>query len=82
MYMYICMSVCVMILVSMYVCVGTLFYLCKGYLFKCLSCTYLGCYLVVWHCYLGSTGFTAISKISKIRELSGNLKNSLIFTKN
>ena len=27
-------------------------------------------------------GFTAISKISKIRELSGNLKNSLIFTKN
>ena len=25
--------------------------------------------------------FTAISKISKIRELSGNLKNSLIFTK-
>ena len=27
-------------------------------------------------------GFTAISKISKIRELSGNLKSSLIFTKN
>ena len=27
-------------------------------------------------------GFTVISKIRKIRELSGNLKNSLIFTKN
>ena len=27
-------------------------------------------------------GFTAISKISKIRELSGNLKSSFIFTKN
>ena len=22
--------------------------------FICLSCRYLGCYLLVWHCYLGS----------------------------
>ena len=32
--------------------------------------------------FLDIAGFTAICKISKIRELPGNLKNSLIFTKN
>ena len=32
--------------------------------------------------FLDIAEFTAICKISKIRELSGNLKNSLIFTKN
>ena len=34
------------------------------------------------HVWSNIPGFTVISKISKIRELSGNLKNSLIFTKN
>ena len=51
-YVYVCASVC--IYACVYVCVGTLSYLCKSYLFKCLSSRYLGCYLVVWHCYLGS----------------------------
>ena len=55
-YMYICMCVyvCVFICASLYVCVGTHFCLYESYLFNCLSCRYLGCYLSVWHCYLGS----------------------------
>ena len=61
-YLCICIFVCVYIYVyasvcvygCVYVCVGTLFYLYKSYLFKCLSYRYLGCYSVVWHCYLGS----------------------------
>ena len=52
MYMYVCASV--RIYACAYVYVGTLFYLYKSYLFNCLSCRYLGCYLLVWHCYLGS----------------------------
>ena len=47
------MRICVRISLC-HVCVGTLFYQYKSYLFKCLSCRYLGCYLVVWLCYLGS----------------------------
>ena len=59
-YMYICMRVyiyvcsSVYIYASVYVYVGTHFCLYKCYLFNCLSCRYLGCYLSVWHCYLGS----------------------------
>ena len=59
-YMYICMCiyihVCssVYIYASLYVCVGTHFCLYTSYLVNCLSCRYLGCYLSVWHCYLGS----------------------------
>ena len=61
-YMYICMCVYIYIYVcwsvyiyaSLYAYVGTHFCLYKSYLFNCLSCRYLGCYLSVWHCYLGS----------------------------
>ena len=45
--------ICIFIFASLYVCVDTHFCLCKSYLFNCLSCRYLGCYLSVWHCYLG-----------------------------
>ena len=51
-YIYVCASV--RVYACVYVCAGTLFYLYKSYLFKCLSCRYLGCYLLVWHYYLGS----------------------------
>ena len=51
-YIYVCSSV--YIYASVYVYVGTHFCLYKSYLFNCLSCRYLGCYLSVWHCYLGS----------------------------
>ena len=58
MYMYIGMCVyiciCIYVCICLCLCVGTLFYLYKSYLFECLSCRYLGCYLLVWHCYLGS----------------------------
>ena len=56
MYLCICIFVCVSVQIyaCVYVCVGTLFYLYKSYLFNCLSCRYLVCYLLVWHCYLGS----------------------------
>ena len=67
-YIYICMYLCICIFVCVYiyacssmyiyafvyVCVGTHFCLYESYLFNCLSCRYLGCYLLVWHCYLGS----------------------------
>ena len=55
-YLYTCIYVCssVYIYASVYVYVGTHFCLYKSYLFNCLSCRYLGCYLSVWHCYLGS----------------------------
>ena len=52
MYIYVCSSV--YIYASLYVCVGTHFCLNKSYLFNCLSCRYLDCYLLVWHCYLCS----------------------------
>ena len=45
---------CIFICASLYVCDGTHFCWYKGNLFYCLSCRYLGCYLSVWHCYLGS----------------------------
>ena len=49
-------SVCssVYIYACLYICVGTHFCLYKSYLFNCFSCRCLGCYLLVWHCYLGS----------------------------
>ena len=51
---YICMCVCAHICLCLCMCWYTFFYLYKSYLFNCLSCRYLGCYLLVWHCYLGS----------------------------
>ena len=67
MYVYICMFhvyvylhvciyiyICIFIFASLYVCVDTHFCLCKSYLFNCLPCRYLGYYLSVWHCFLGS----------------------------
>ena len=51
-YIYVCASVC--IYACVYVCVGTPFYLYKSYLFKRLSSSYLGYYLMVWHWYLVS----------------------------
>ena len=51
-YIYVCS--CVYIYASLCVCVGTHFCLHKSYLFNCFSCRYLGCYVLVWHCYLGS----------------------------
>ena len=62
MYLCICIFVCVHIYVyayvhiyaCVYVCVGTHFCLHKSCLFSCLSRRYLGCYLLVWHCYVGS----------------------------
>ena len=55
-YMYICMCEYIYVyssaLLSMYIC--THFCLYENYLFKCLSCRHLGCYLLVWHRYLGS----------------------------
>ena len=62
-YIYACMHVlriCIFTCSSMYmyvyryVCVGTHFCLYKSYLFNCLSCRYICCYLSVWNCYLGS----------------------------
>ena len=55
-YMYICKCVyiCIFTCASPYVSVGTHFCLYKSYLFNCLTCRYLGCYLSVWHCHLGS----------------------------
>ena len=49
-YIYICIFICA----SLCVCFGTNFCLYKSYIFNCLSCRYLGCYLLVWHYYLGS----------------------------
>ena len=49
---YVCLSV--YIYASIYACVGAHFCLYKSYLVNCLSCRYLGCYLSVWQCYLGS----------------------------
>ena len=56
-YMYICMCVYMYVylhiymLLSVYVLVH--FCLYRRYLVNCLPCRYLGCYLSVWHCYLG-----------------------------
>ena len=51
---YICVCSYVYIYASLCVCVGTHFCLHKSYLFNCFSCRYHGCYVLVWHCYLGS----------------------------
>ena len=55
-YLHVCIYIyiCIFIFASLYVCVDTHFCLCKSYLFNCLPCRYLGCYLSVWHCCLGS----------------------------
>ena len=53
-YLYVCVYICIFICASLYVCARTHFCLYKSYLFNCLSCRYLGCYLSVWHCYLGN----------------------------
>ena len=51
-YLYVCICMyvhlCTYILVSMYVLVHT--FICIKVI--CLSCRYLGCWLLVWHCYL------------------------------
>ena len=53
-YLYVCIymyvHLCTYMLVSMYVLVHTVI----SIKVICLSCRYLGCYLLVWHCYLGS----------------------------
>ena len=51
-YIYVCSSVYVY--ACLYVGAGTDFCLYKSYLLNCLFCRYLGCYLSVCHCYLGS----------------------------
>ena len=43
---HICLCLCI--------CVGTHFCLYKSSFFNCLFCRYLGCDLLVWHCYLDS----------------------------
>ena len=63
-YAYICMYLCtcIVVCVNIYICesvcrsacVYLLFCLYKSYLFNCLFCRYVGCYLLIWHCYLGS----------------------------
>ena len=57
-YLYVCIYIyiyiCIFICASLYVCVGTHFFLYKSYLFNYLPCRYLGCYLSIWHCYLSS----------------------------
>ena len=53
-YLYVWVYICIFICTSLYVCVCTHFCLYENYLFKCLSCRHLGCYLLVWHRYLGS----------------------------
>ena len=53
-YVYICMCIIASICLCLSRCVATHFYLYKSSLFNCFSCRYLGCYLLVWHCCLGS----------------------------
>ena len=48
-YIYVCASVHIYICV--YICAGTH---CICLKVICLSCRYRACYLLVWHCYLGS----------------------------
>ena len=47
---YVCVSLCTYMFVSIYF-FGTYFYMYKILLFNSLSCSYLGCYLSVWCCY-------------------------------
>ena len=54
MYVYIYAYMCIYLLMTICACAGTHFCLYKSTLFICLSCRYLGCYLSVWHYYLGS----------------------------
>ena len=53
-YLYVWVYICIFICASLYVCVCTHFCLYENYLFNCLSCRHLGCYLLVWHRSLGS----------------------------
>ena len=53
-YLYVWVYICIFICASLYVCVCTHFCLYENYLFNYLSCRHLGCYLLVWHRYLGS----------------------------
>ena len=54
-YLYVCIYMYIHRCFSLFMCWYTFFVLYKSYLFNCLSCGYLGCYLSVWHCCLGST---------------------------
>ena len=63
MYIFMYMHICMCVYICMFICVHICFSLCmcwykfclyKSYLFNFFSCRYLGCYLSVWHCYLGS----------------------------
>ena len=59
-YICLCLCICIFVCVYIYVCASVHIYICvyvyagtHYYLYKsCLSCRYLGCYLLVWYCYL------------------------------
>ena len=53
-YLYMCVYICIFICASLSMCVSTHFCFHKSYLFHCLFCRYLGCYLSYWYCYFGS----------------------------
>ena len=53
-YLYMCVYICIFICASLSICVSTHFCFHKSYLFHCLFCRYLGCYLSYWYCYFGS----------------------------
>ena len=64
-YAYICMYLCICIFVCVYIyaCASVQYIFVSMYVLvhtvicikvNCLSCRYLGCYLLVWHCYLSS----------------------------
>ena len=75
-YLYVCIYI-IFICASLCLCVGTHFCLYKSYLFNCLSCGYLGCYLSVWHCCLGSTlGFSF--KIVKLNTTTGTKSSTRV----
>ena len=76
-YICMCVYICIFICASLCLCVGTHFCLYKSYLFNCLSCGYLGCYLSVWHCCLGSTlGFSF--KIVKLNTTTGTKSSTRV----
>ena len=53
-YLYMCVYICIFICASLSICVSTHFCFHKSYLFHCLFCRYLGCYLSYWYYYFGS----------------------------
>ena len=76
-YICMCVYICIFICASLCLCVGAHFCLYKSYLFNCLSCGYLGCYLSVWHCCLGSTlGFSV--KIVKLNTTTGTKSSTRV----